>query len=123
MRGGLTLRLSGLRKAVELPGERINNVSVNAGTYQGDSLTLSLLSGAVCTAAYLLGYSGFSPWWGDLIMWLACPGLVLFTSGSIVSDLLRQETRRQAFIAAVLLVPTAAVVWHFRFRGLSGLPR
>jgi len=107
---------------MELPVERVDNVPVNGRSHTADSLILSVLSGVVCAAAFLLGYTGVSPWWGALVMWLACPALVLFSSGCIVSDLLKQDTRKQGFVAAALLIPTAAVVWHFRFMGLSSLP-
>ena len=102
--------------------DQADNVRVSTDTRTADSLLLSFLSGVVSIAALLMGYTGWSPWWGELIMWLACPSLVLYSGGCIISDLLKQNTRRQAIFAAALLIPTAAVVWHFRFRGLSSLP-
>src|SRR5581483_954994 len=99
-----------------LRAEPVDNPVVIWGT--ADSLTLSVLTAFVCGAALLLTY-GVSPWWGGLIMWLACPSLVLFSIGYVISDLLKLATRRQAMFAAVLLIPTAIVVWHFRFPGLD----
>lgn len=81
-------------------------------------MVLSLLSLFLCGVSLLLGYSGLSPWWGALIMWLMSPPLLLFTLAYVVADLLKPSTRKQALIALSLAIPVAVVVWHFRFTGI-----
>jgi hypothetical protein len=44
--------------------------------------------------------------------------LVLFTAGYAVADARKSDTRKQALVAAIILLPTAAVEWYFRFRGI-----
>jgi hypothetical protein len=36
----------------------------------------------------------------------------------VIADAVKLGTRQQAVIAAAILVPTAAVEWHVRFRGI-----
>lgn len=43
----------------------------------------------------------------------------MFSGGYVIADLLKLRTRKQAAFGAALLIPTAIVVWHFRFPGLS----
>jgi hypothetical protein len=106
------------KEVLEVAASSVDNARVKPPTKTADSLILSVLTALVCGAALLLGYSGFSPSWGKLIMWLACPALVFFSAGYVISDLLKLQTRKQAAFAAVLLIPAAAVVWHFRFKGI-----
>ena len=73
------------------------------------SLALSSLNALIVGAALLVGYK---PWW-TLALWLAAWPLILFTTGYVVADVLKPSTRKQAIIAAVILAPTVAVVWHF----------
>lgn len=72
------------------------------------SLILSSLNALMVAAALLIGYR---PLW-TAALWLASWPLVLFTAGYIVADVLRPSTRKQAFIAAAILVPTLAEVWR-----------
>ena len=82
------------------------------------SLVLSLLNSLIVAAALAVGYSGLSPWWAALILWVAPLPLVLFTTGYVVADAVKSSTRKQALVAAAILVPTAIVEWYFRFRGI-----
>ena len=59
-----------------------------------------------------------SPWWAAVSLWIIPVPLVVFTAAYIVADAVKTGTRRQAFIAAIILVPTAGVEWYFRFRGI-----
>ena len=82
------------------------------------SLVLSLLNMLVVVSALAVGYSGVSPWWAAVTLWLVPLPLVIFTTAYVVADVLRSSTRKQALIAAAILTPTAAVEWYFRFRGI-----
>ncbi len=82
------------------------------------SLVLSLLNSLIVAAALAVGYSGLSPWWAAVTLWLAPLPLVLFTAAYVVADAVKPSTRKQAFVAAAILVPTAALEWYFRFRGI-----
>ncbi len=82
------------------------------------SLVLSSLNALVVVAALAIGYSGLSPWWAAVSLWIFPVPLVLFATAYVVADVLRSGTRKQALIAAAILVPTVAVEWYFRFRGI-----
>jgi hypothetical protein len=82
------------------------------------SLVFSVLNSLTVAAALAVGYSGLSPWWAAVILWVAPLPLVLFTTGYVVADAVKSSTRKQALVAAAILVPTAAVEWYFRFRGI-----
>jgi hypothetical protein len=82
------------------------------------SLVLALLNALIVAAALAVGYSGLSPWWGAVILWVAPFPLVLFTTGYVVADAVKSSTRKQALFAAAILVPTAAVEWYLRFTGI-----
>ena len=82
------------------------------------SLVLSLLNLLIVAAALAVGYSGLSPWWAAVILWVVPLPFVIFTTGYVVADAAKSSTRKQAFVAAAILVPTAAVEWYFRFRGM-----
>jgi hypothetical protein len=82
------------------------------------SLSLSVLNSLIVAAAFAVGYCGLSPWWAAVILWVAPLPLVLLTTGYVVADAFKSSTRKQAFVAAAILVPTAAVEWYFRFRGI-----
>ena len=73
------------------------------------SLVLSSLDALIVCTALLVGYK---PWW-TLALWLAPWPLILVTTGYVVADVLKPSTRKQAFIAAVILGPTVLVVWYF----------
>lgn len=81
------------------------------------SLVLASLNALTVASALAVGYSGLSPWWAAVTLWIIPIPLVLFTAAYIVTDVVK-GTRKQAFIAAIILVPTAAVEWYFRFRGI-----
>jgi hypothetical protein len=82
------------------------------------SLVFSMLNLLLVAAALAVGYSGLSPWWAAVILWVAPLPLVLLTTGYVVADAVKSNTRKQALVAAAILVPTAAVEWYFRFRGI-----
>jgi hypothetical protein len=82
------------------------------------SLVFSLLNSLIVAAALAVGYSGLSPWWAAVTLWVAPMPLVLVTAGYVVADAVKSSTRRQALVAAAILVPTVAVEWYFRFRGI-----
>jgi hypothetical protein len=82
------------------------------------SLVLSLLNSLIVAAALVVGYSGLSPWWAAATLWVVPLPLFLFTTGYVVADAVKSSTRKQALVAAAILVPTAAVEWYFRFRGI-----
>ena len=82
------------------------------------SLVLSLLNCLIVGVAFAVGYSGLSPWWAAVALWTAPLPLVLLTMGYVVADAVKSSTRRQAFVALAILVPTAVVEWYFRFRGI-----
>lgn len=82
------------------------------------SLVLSSLNAFVVVAALAIGYSGLSPWWAAVALWTIPVPLVLFATAYVVADAVKSGTRKQALIAAAILVPTIAVEWHFRFRGI-----
>ena len=82
------------------------------------SVVLSGLSAFLLGVALLLGYSGISLWWGALVIWIVSPPLLLITGAYIVHDVLSANTRRQAVLAMLFLIPIAALVWHWRFRGI-----
>ena len=82
------------------------------------SLVLSLLNALIVAVAFAFGYSGLSPWWAAVVLWIVPLPLVLLTTGYVVADAVKSSTRRQVFVAAAILVPTAAVEWYFRFRGI-----
>ena len=82
------------------------------------SLVLSLLNLFLCILGLSLGFTGLSPDWAAVMIWVVLPPLLLFTIAYFVVDLLKPVTRKQAIVAAILSVPVALVVWHFRFRGI-----
>jgi len=82
------------------------------------SLVLSLLNALIVAVALAFGYSGLSPWWAAVVLWIAPLPLVLLTMGYIVADAVKSSTRKQALVAVAVLVPTTAVEWYFRFRGI-----
>jgi hypothetical protein len=82
------------------------------------SLVLSLLNSLIVAAALAAGYSGLSDWWAGVILWVAPLPLVFFTTGYIIADAVKSSTRKQALVAAAILIPTAAAEWYFRFRGI-----
>ena len=82
------------------------------------SLVLSLLNSLIVAAALAVGYSGLSPWWAAVVLWVAPLPLVVFTTGYVVADAVKSSTRKQALVAASILVPTAIVEWYLRFRGI-----
>jgi hypothetical protein len=82
------------------------------------SLILSLLNSLIVAAALAVGYSRLSPWWAAVILWVAPLPLLFFTTAYVVADAVKSSTRKQALVAAAILVPTAAVEWYFRFRGI-----
>lgn len=82
------------------------------------SLVLSLFNTLIVAVALALGYSGLSPWWAAVTLWIIPLPLVLVTTGYIVVDTVKSSTRKQALVAVAVLVPTAAVEWYFRFRGI-----
>jgi hypothetical protein len=82
------------------------------------SLVLSSLNALVVVAALVAGRSGLSPWWTAVSLWIIPLPLVLFSTAYVVADAIRSGTRKQALIAAGILVPTVAVEWYFRFRGI-----
>jgi hypothetical protein len=82
------------------------------------SLVLSSLNALVVVAALAAGYSGLSPWWAAVSLWIIPFPLVLFSTAYVVADAIKSGTRKQALIAVGILVPTVAVEWYFRFRGI-----
>jgi len=82
------------------------------------SLVLASLNALIVAIALAVGYSRLSTWWDTVSLWVIPVPLVLFTAAYIVADAVKQATRRQAFTGAIILVPTAAVEWYFRFRGI-----
>lgn len=82
------------------------------------SLTLSLLNSFAVAIALATAYSGISPWWGAVALWTVPVPLVPITTAYVIADAVRSGTRKQALIAAALLVPTTAVEWCLRFRGI-----
>ena len=82
------------------------------------SLVLSSLNALVVVSALAIGYSGLSPWWAAVSLWVIALPLVPCTMAYIVADTLKSDTRKQAFIAAAILVPSVALEWYFRFRGI-----
>jgi hypothetical protein len=82
------------------------------------SLVLSLLNSIVVVTALVVGYSGLSPWWAATALWVLPIPLVVCTMAYLFVDAFKTATRKQALLALVILVPTAAVEWHFRFRGI-----
>jgi hypothetical protein len=82
------------------------------------SLVLSLLNALIVAVALAFGYSGLSAWWAAVVLWIAPLPLVLLTMGYIVADAVKSSTRKQALVAVAVLVPTVAVEWYFRFRGI-----
>ena len=82
------------------------------------SLVLSSLNAFVVIAALAIGYSGLSPWWAAVSLWIIPVPLVLVATAYVIADAVRSGTRKQALIAAAILVPTVAVEWYFRFRGI-----
>ena len=82
------------------------------------SLVLSSLNSVFVGAALALGYSGISPWWAAVTLWVSSLPLVLFTTAYIIADVVKPSTRKQALIASALFVPTAVVEWYFRFTGI-----
>ena len=82
------------------------------------SIVLALLNSLIVAAALAVGYSGLSAWWAAVILWTVPLPLVVFTAGYVVADAVRSRTRKQALLAAAILVPTVAVEWYFRFRGI-----
>ncbi len=81
------------------------------------SLVLSSINAIVVVGALAIGYSGLSPWWA-VSLWIIPVPLVLFTTVYVLADAVKSGTRKQAVIAAAILVPTVAVEWYFRFRGI-----
>jgi hypothetical protein len=82
------------------------------------SLVLSSLNALIVGSALAVGYSGLSPWWAAVSLWIIPVPFVLFTTAYVVADAVKLGTRKQALIAAAILVPTAAVEWYFGFRGI-----
>jgi hypothetical protein len=82
------------------------------------SLVLSLLNCLVVGVALAVGYSGLSPWWAAVAIWIVPLPLVLMTTGYIVTDAVKSSTRKQSLVALAILVPTVAVEWYFRFTGI-----
>ncbi len=82
------------------------------------SLVLSSINAIVVLGALAIGYSGLSPWWAAVSLWIIPVPLVLFTTAYVLADAVKSGTRKQAVIAAAILVPTVAVEWYFRFRGI-----
>jgi hypothetical protein len=82
------------------------------------SLVLSLLNSLVVATAIAIGYSGLSPWWAATTLWVVPLPLVVCTTAYMFADALKAATRKQALVALVILIPTVAVEWHFRFRGI-----
>jgi len=82
------------------------------------SLVLSSLNALVVVAALAIGYSGLSSWWAAVSLWIIPILLVPFATAYVVADAVKSGTRKQAIIAAAILVPTVAVEWYFRFRGI-----
>jgi len=82
------------------------------------SLFLASLNALIVASALAVGYSGLSPWWAAVSLWIIPLPLVLFTAGYAVADALKSGTRKQALVAAIILLPTAAVEWYFKFRGI-----
>jgi hypothetical protein len=82
------------------------------------SLVLSLLNSIVVVAALSVGYSGLSPWWAAIALWVVPVPLIVCTTAYLFVDALKLATRKQALVALVILLPTVAVEWHFRFRGI-----
>jgi len=82
------------------------------------SLVLSLLNSIVVATALSVGYSGSSPWWAATALWVVPLPLVVCTTAYLFVDALKSATRKQALVALVILLPTVAVEWHFRFRGI-----
>jgi len=83
-----------------------------------DSLVLSGLNAFLAGVALLLGYSGISPWWGALIIWIVYTPLLLFAGAYVIRDLLYVSTRKQALLALVVFIPVAILDWHWRFTGI-----
>jgi len=82
------------------------------------SLVLSALNAFVFGVALLIGYSGISPWWGALMIWIVSAPLTLIAGTYAIRDLFRGSTRKQAVLAIVCLIPIAILVWRWRFRGI-----
>lgn len=82
------------------------------------SLLFSLLNSVIVVTALAIAYTGLSPWWGAVIIWIVPLPLVLITSGYIIADSLQSSARKQALVALAVFVPTVAVEWYFRFRGI-----
>ena len=82
------------------------------------SLVLASLNVLIVASALAVGYSGLLPWWSAVSLWIIPLPLVLFTAAYIVADAVKAGTRKQALIAAAILIPTAALEWFFRFRGI-----
>jgi hypothetical protein len=82
------------------------------------SLVLSGLNAFLAGVALLLGYSGISPWWGALIIWIVSPPLLLFAGAYVIRDLLYVSTRKQALLALVVFIPVVILDWHWRFTGI-----
>jgi hypothetical protein len=82
------------------------------------SLVLSLLNLSIVAVALAVGYSGLSPWWAAVVLWTVPLPLVLLTMGYIIADAVKSTTRKQALVALAVFIPTAAVEWYFRFRGI-----
>ena len=82
------------------------------------SLVLSGLNAFLAGVALLLGYSGISPWWGALIIWIVSPPLLLSAGAYVIRDLLYVSTRKQALLALVVFIPVAILDWHWRFTGI-----
>ena len=82
------------------------------------SLVLSVLNALIVAAALAVGYSSLSPWWAAVVLWIVPLPLVLLTTGYVIADTLKSSSRKQALVAAAILVPTAATEWYFRFRGI-----
>jgi len=82
------------------------------------SLVFASLNALIVASALAVGYSGLSPWWAAVSLWIIPLPLVLFTAGYAVADALKSGTRKQALVATIILLPTVAVEWYFRFRGI-----
>jgi hypothetical protein len=80
------------------------------------SLVLASLNALILASALAVGYSGLSPWWAAVSLWIIPVPLVLFTAAYLVA--VKAGTRKQALMAAAILVPTAALEWSFKFRGI-----
>lgn len=72
----------------------------------------------VCLLALTLGYSGQSAEGCAVLLWLVAPPLFAFTMAYLILDLYNAQRRKQAAIGALLTIPVALVIWHFRFNGI-----